>query len=216
MASVNQKKDPWSVKVGGSGSGDFKYELLVEGTYPGTIVGLYDIGEHEVKDMKKGETYLSRKLIMVFEMDEKKSNGEPFVLVQRYTFAMVKTAHLYKLAKNVLGSKFREDATDFNVLPLMGCPVMVAVSNTKVGDKSYHNVESVSSYPKGFPAPESHMTQVAWSVSSDEPLPDSAASLPFIYGKSIRQLAEESQEWKARSSGEIVQFTEDGIDDIPF
>lgn len=216
MASVSQKKNPWGMKVGGSG-GDFEYHLCPEGTYPATIVGMYDVGNQTAK-AKDGTTYESRKLVMIFELSEKRPDGKPFVMGERYTMSMSETSNLFKLAKNVAGASIRKDE-EFNPLILMGMPVMLSVTNTSVGEKTYHNVGTVSGFPKGFPKPAEPETElVAWSVNTDDPFPESADSLPFIYGKSIRKLAEESAEWRDRNNIARVGYqpTKEESDKIPF
>lgn len=206
-----EKRDPWTMKVG-SGSGDgYEYVLCPPDNYPGTIVGLFDIG-HQHITTKDGREQDVRKIVIAFELVEKRpTDGKPFVLVERYTWSMRDNSNFYALVTNVTGAKFR-DGDSFNPLTLVGVNVMVGVTNVQAGERVYHNVGSVGRFPKSFPAPPEPITKpVAWSVLSGDPFPRDAESLPFVYGKSIYTLATESSEWKAR-----IAVAAQGEDDIPF
>lgn len=205
--------NPWDMKVGSGGSSDYQYVLCPAGNYPGTIVGLYDIGHQHVV-AQDGRQMDVRKLVLVFELVEKRPDGKPFVLAERYTWSMRDNSKFYPLVVNITGTKFK-DGDSFNPLTLIGMPVMVSVTNTQNGDKTYHNVGGVARYPKNFPAPPDPVTvPQAWSVLEGKPFPHEADSLPYIYGKPIRALAEESAEWK--KIGVIPQPQTDDEGSIPF
>lgn len=196
--SPQSPKNPWEMKVGSGSSDGYEYVLCPPDNYPGTIVGIYDIGHQHVK-LKDGTEQDVRKIVVVFELSEKRpTDGKPFILLERYTWSMRDNSNFYALVKNVTGSTFRDGET-FNPLSLMGTHVMVGVTNTQAGERTYHNVGSVGRFPKSFPAPPEPVTKlIAWSVLSGEPFPREAESLPFVYGKSIYTLATESSEWKSR------------------
>lgn len=186
----------WDMEVKkDSGSGD--YVACPPGNFPATIVGLFDVG-HQPETNDKGANIEVRKLVLVFELAKKRPDGKPFILCQRYTWSMKDNSNFYKLASNVTGIKF-VDGAKFNPLPLVGLPVMVSVTNTTSGDKTYHNVGSVAGFPEGFPAPEPTLTPVRWTVLADAPFPDGLTWLPYVYGKSIKSLAEDSSEARKKA-----------------
>lgn len=210
--------NPWLMKVG-SGSGEsYQYVPCPPGNYPGTVVGLYDIGFQKVIRQDKTEAE-EHKLVLVFELTEKRPDDRPFILTERYTWSMRDNSNFYALVTNVTGEKFKitdpNNPPTFNPLTLLGMPVMVSVTNTQKGDKVYHGVSTIARYPKNFPAPPDPVTTPqAWSVVEGKPFPPEADSLPYVYGKPIRALAEESAEWK--KMGVIPQPSSDEEDPIPF
>lgn len=204
--------NPWEMKVGqGAGEG-YQYFPCPPGNYPGTVVGLYDIGHQHVV-LRDGREQDVRKLILVFELTEKRPDDKPFILAERYTWSMRDNSNFYALVTNITGSKFKE-GDSFNPLTLVGMPVMVSITNIQNGEKTYHNVGGVARYPKNFPTPPAPTVQPqAWSILEGKPFPPEADSLPYVYGKSIRALAEESAEWK--KVGVIPQPATDDSE-IPF
>jgi hypothetical protein len=96
-----------------------------------------------------GTTVEKRKLVIVFELAKKKPDGSPFVLAMRQTWSMHEKANFYKLVTNITGAKFKE-GEKFNPLGLLALPVMVNVTNTSSGDKTYHDIGNVSQFPEGF------------------------------------------------------------------
>lgn len=208
--------DVWSIEVkNGSGGGD--YVLCPAGNHPGTIVGLFDIGHQDETNMK-GEPEQKRKLVLAYELAKKRPDGKPFVLAREYTWSMGEKANFYKDVVNVTGISFKE-GDKFNPLTLMALPVMVSVKHTGGGEKTYHNVSAVTQFPEGFPAPEPTIRPVAWSVLTGEPFPPGSDWLPFVFGQSIFEKAEQSREAKQRKAPQPVAGagTPGGDDaDIPF
>jgi hypothetical protein len=205
-------KDPWTMEVGG-GSGGGEYVLCPPGNYPGVIVGIFDLGHQTIKTKDKGEQEI-RKLALVYELAKQRPDGKPFILAETYTWSMRDNSYFYALAAGVTGKQFKTGDT-FSPLYLLDGPVMVNVTNTSNGDKTYHNVNSVNQFPDGFPAPKAVNKPVSWSVMTGDPFPAGLDWLPFVYGKPIKTLAEASSEFKARS--QTLQGPGQGPgDSIPF
>lgn len=210
----------WTAKATNSSGGDF--EVCPTGNYPGTIVGLFDVGTHE--DTYDGESKSQRKLILAFELAKKQQNGNPFVLAQQVNWSLHKKATFRGLVESVVGREL-SDGEDFNVLDLAGSPVMVQVNHRTSNGKTYHGIGAVTQFPEGLPAPTPvNAPPVVWSVLDEgNPFPVEALDwLPFIYGESVKDLAERSREWKSQAimSG-ASPANGDGhhntnTDDIPF
>lgn len=204
--------DPWTMEVG-SGGGGGEYVLCPPGNYPGVIVGIFDIGFQTVKTKDKGEKQI-RKLVLVYELAKQKPDGKPFVMGESYTWSMNDNSNFYALAAGVTGKQFKTGDV-FNPLYLLDGPVMVNVTNSANGDKTYHNINSVNQFPDGFPAPKAVNKPMSWSVRSGEPFPAGTDWLPFIYGKSIKTLAESSSEFRERT--QTLQGPGEGPgDSIPY
>jgi hypothetical protein len=220
VRNENIPADPWMMTVGGGGGGG-DYVACPPGNFPGTLVGIFDIGHQEEKDMNTGGTVEKRKIVLAYELSKKKPDGSPFVLAQRQTWSMHEKANFYKLVTNITGAKFKE-GEKFNPLSLLGLPVMVNVTNTTSGDKTYHDIGNISQFPEGFSVPTPTHKPISWSVLIGIPFPDDLTWVPFIYGKSIKELAEASSEVKKRGSGNgggspAPAASSSGVDDsIPF
>lgn len=187
--------DTWEMEVGSAGQGE--YVLCPADNYPAVIVGLLDIGHHPAVN-DKGESYDSRKLIVVFELTEQRPDGKPFVLVERYTWSMRNNSRFYALATNLTGRAFAE-GDKFDPRTLLGQAVMCQVVHKTVqkekGTKTYHNVGAITQYPKGLPKPAPTIVPVAWSALSGQPLPD-LPWVPPVYGESLGDLVSQSREYQ--------------------
>lgn len=203
--------DPWSMEVPTPGEGG-DYVLCPAGNHPGVIVGLFDVGHHEEK--YDGEAKEMRKLAVVIELKKKRPDGKPFLLAERYTWSLSEKSKFYALASTVMGHKFKE-GEKFDPRALIGVPVMASVVHAQGGkeDKTYHNLQSLAQYPEDFPAIEPTHAKIVWSIVAGGPWPDGCEDLPRIYGVSIKELAKQSREYKAR---EAAAKQANGTADVPF
>jgi hypothetical protein len=193
MATATNANDVWDMTVGGNnGAGD--YVACPPGNHPGTIVGLFDVGTQD-ESSPQGPKKIHR-LIMVFELVKKRPDGAPFVVMRRYTKSLNEKSNLYKELCNLLGARLK-DGEKFNPSKLVGFPILVSVANTQSGDRTYHDVTSIAQYPEGFPPIAPTYPKVVWSVLTGEPFPEGLGWLPYVYGKSIKELAESSDERRA-------------------
>lgn len=207
--------DPWSMEVGGGG-GNGDYVLCPPCNGGGVVVGIFDIGT-QIVPKQAGGTQEQRKLVLAFELSRKRPDGKPFVMVERYTWSMNDRSNFFALVTNLTGKTYKE-GEKFNPLSLLGLPAMVSVTNSTVGDKTYHNIGTVAQFPDGFPAVVATHKPIAWSVMTGEAFPSGLDYLPFVYGKSIESLVKESIELRGRgaaaSSPANVPPSQDP--DIPF
>lgn len=214
-------QDPWEVEVKQGGDGNF--EVCPAKNQAGHIIGLIDMGHHRVdrKDDKTGEmkTRDERKLAIFYEVTSKQTNGDPFVLVERFTYSMNDRSNLYALVKNLTGATPAANSK-FSVASLIGMPVMVNVTHGKSkADKAYASVSSVAQFPEGIPVPPRHHEPFSWSVMSGEPFPANLDYLPWVFGTPVKDLVAQSREMKERqvASARATQAA-DGFDanDPPF
>jgi hypothetical protein len=195
--------DPWDVEAKVNGSGE-DYECCPADNYPASIVGMFDVGTHD--ETYNGETKSAQKLVLVYELSEKRKDGKPFILAERYTFSLNKKARLKNVIEALL-SRSIADGERINFRDLVSLPCMVNVGNSeKIKDgktKRYHNILGIAKLPKGMPIPEYTVTPILWSVKGTEPFPLSADWLPLIYGQTIEDIAKNSAEAKSRRLAEI-------------
>ncbi|WP_422928622.1 phage replication initiation protein, NGO0469 family [Singulisphaera sp. PoT] len=208
-----EANDPWSMEVGAGGSGG-DYVLCPPGNYPGIVVGVFDVGHQSITTKDKGVQEI-RKLVLAFELTKKKPDGKPFVLGGSYTWSMKDNSNFYKLVTNVTGKKFKEGER-FDPRYLLDGPVMVNVSNSQSGEKTYHNIEGIAQFPDGLQPPKSTYKATSWSVMQGQPFPANLDWLPYIYGKSIRQLAESSAELGKSHAAQLAEEAANDLSGVPY
>lgn len=197
----------WKVKS--TPGGDGEYELCPPGNYPAVIVGLFDIGHQEVK-YKDEDVRQVHQLVIVYELVKKRSDGDPHRLAQRLTWSCHPKSGLTKLIVNVTGIQLGPEM-EFDPRELLGIPVMVMVTNRQSGDRTFHELGSISQFPEEFPRPIPRIEPMCWSVRSDDPLPKGLGWVPFVYGKSIRELASSAVETKDRIAVAAITGEDDKI-----
>jgi len=190
-------RDPWETTVPErSQNGD--YTPCPAGNYPSRIVGLFDIGHHpeeRTNDKTKETKNVSvHKIVIVYELAEKQPNGSPYTMAQRLTWSMNEKSNFFALVTNLTGRKFQPNET-FNPRTLLGSVVMVNVVNVdgKEG-KTYANIGSVSTFPRGLTPPSFTHEPIIWSVSEGTPFAPHTEWLPMVFGKSIAGLVKDSAE----------------------
>ncbi len=198
--------DPWEMQTSTGGpAGD--WELCPAGNFPGTIVGLFDVGLHE-KESDSG-VYEARQFVLVIESTKKTSKGARFYFSKMYTGSMRDNSNFYKLVSSLTGRKFAE-GEKFNPKSLVGMPVFANVTQSEVEKngkkKTYHNLENITAWPEDFPLPDkvSFRTPVVWSVRDGTPRPD-CSWVPPIFGKDISRLVSMSKEFKQGAVGATTE-----------
>lgn len=189
--------DPWEMKVGGSGGGE--YRLAPSGNQLARISGLFDIGTHRRE--YKGQVSESRQLVLVFQLAKRDEAGNNFILGERYTWSLNvgkgQKSKFRVLVESITGKDFGEGDT-FDPRTLVGMTVLVNVVHDRNGEKTYHNVGGVGPKPDFADEPADgtfKYPNLMWTVMGKDGFPDHHNEwLPYIYGKSIQELAKASNE----------------------
>jgi hypothetical protein len=193
MSDQNGVWDMEATKGGETGV----WETCPAGNFPGNIVGLFDIG-HQTEVNDKNETYEVRQLVLVLELQKKSSKGANFFKEKKFTWSMRDNSNWYKLVSAMTGKKFAE-GEKFDPRKLLGMPCMANVTHSEVTKKgktnTYANLETISQFPEGFPAPTQYRPPISYSVLEGKACPD-VSWVPNCYGKSLEKLISESREYK--------------------
>lgn len=187
---MSMATSPWKKKVSESGDGDFV--PCPPGNHPGRVAAIFDVGHHA--EVFNGKAKDTQKLVIVFELSKKDSNGKPYCMAVRYTFSTNEKSNFFKVVQSMLGRAF-QPGEEIDVESLLGLVVLVNVVHKPSGDKTYANVTSVSCYPEGMPQPTFQHEPILWSIQElpGRPFPEQGW-LPRVYGKPIKQVVEESRE----------------------
>jgi hypothetical protein len=189
--------DVWEQEVTKGGQGTGEFELCPAGNYPATIIGLIDVGTHEKENDDK-ELYDSRQLVLVVEAQKLTTKGARFIFSKLFTWSMRDNSNWYKLVCGLTGRKFSE-GEKFDPRKVLGMACFANVTHQdsaskKTGKtKTYHNLENITQFPEGFPAPTEHRDLIAWSVKEGAPMP-ALGWVPPVYGQSIEKLVNLSKE----------------------
>lgn len=133
--------------------GDF--ELAPEGVHNAVCTKIIDLGLQE--STYNGVTSLKRKVLIEWELaDEKRKDGEPFLVASRYTLSLGKNAQLRKVLQSWRGKAFtKEELAGFDLEKVLGAPCQVQIVHTEAANgNTYANVESIMPLAKGATKPQ--------------------------------------------------------------
>jgi hypothetical protein len=195
-ATTPASPDVWGIPVNQGGGGGREYEAAPAGVLPARICALVDVGHHMQTDKKTGNEFLSRKLVIGYEiLGTARKDGQPFVLAEKLTFSMANTSNLYDLVTKVTGQT-PPDGAIFDPRTLLGskCQVQVEHNLSKDGQKKYANMVGVSGAPAYMPDFPAKLEPIVYSVQQPvTPFPD-LAFLGRLYGDSVLDLVRSSAE----------------------
>lgn len=171
---------------------DFK--LVPAGTHMARCYQFIHLG-HVPNTFPGATTSTVNKIRLTWELPDEKAvfnaeKGEqPFVMSQEYTLSMNEKANLRKMIESLFGQKLSdEEAENFDTELLVGKPCLLTIVHTVKGDKTYTNVQNVTSLPKGMPVPEqiNKSSIITWENMSTEEFNNLP---PFLQDK-MKQAAE--------------------------
>lgn len=122
---------------------------------------IVDCGEHEETELATGKVALKPKVMFVFELEQKRSDGLPFILSQTFTNSLHPKSNLYKFLKSWEGRDFSEKEQKEGIAldPYIGKNLYI----TPVHNKGYANVGSVTKIrEKDAPMPVSIKELPKW------------------------------------------------------
>ena len=201
-------------------NGGTSYEPIPSGSYPARCYSMIHLGTIEENIL--GTVKKLNKVRITWELPTelkvfKEENGEqPHVISKEFTLSLHEKATLRNLLKNWRGKDFTEDeAKAFDIEKLVGAPCMLNITHkkSKDGSKTYAEIGSVSTLPKGLTCPPQINESFIWTYENFDAtkfgqLPD------YLKNKMVN-----SDEYKlSTTGGQEVESpaTQEEHDDLPF
>lgn len=135
-------------------------EPIPTGNYPAICYSMIHIGT--VEENILGTIKILNKVRITWELPTelkvfKEENGEqPIVISKEFTLSMHEKSTLRNYLKNWRGKDFtEEEANAFDITKLIGVPCMLNITHkkSKDGQRTYAEIGSISTMPKGFECP---------------------------------------------------------------
>jgi hypothetical protein len=151
-------------------NGSTNFEPMATGNYPARCYSMIHIGT--VDEVILGTKKTLNKVRITWELPTelkvfKEENGEqPLSISKEFTLSMHEKATLRGFLKNWRGKDFtEEEAKSFDIEKLIGAPCMLNITHkkSKDGTKTYAEIGSISTMPKGFPCPEQINPSYVWT-----------------------------------------------------
>lgn len=159
------------------------YRPCPTGMAQAVVVDVIDLGL--VESTFNGEKKTSHKIDVVFQVDERRDDGERFLIKKRYTLSFHPKATLRKDVETWRGKPFSDEELEqmggFEVNDLIGWQGLVNVVHNNVGDKTYANITAITPLMKGMAkleaepyvrrAPKAQTTPVDDTETVDDDIP---------------------------------------------
>lgn len=190
-----------------SGGGDFT--PAPAGNFAGRCIRLIDLGTQH--SSFNGKPIARNQVFIQWELDEKMESGDPFVVSAFMTNSLSEKSNMRPLLEAWRGRAFTADELKgFDLNNILNAPGMVNVIHVQKDGKTKAYVSAVTKMPKGLVAPEPVNKPTAfwieeWDQAAFDALPNG-----------IRKIIEQSDEYKARKSGNGAGKFDDMHDDIPW
>ena len=136
----------------GGGKG---FDPVGEGLHQASCVAVVDLGEQYSKLYDN----TSQKVLLTFEVHDENIivDGEtkPRLISKDYTLSLGEKATLRAHLESWRGKKFTDAELDgFDMKNVLGKPCQIQVLHSEKGGKTYANIASIVSWPRGFEAPQ--------------------------------------------------------------
>lgn len=195
------------------GGGDF--EMPEAGTYGATCYRVIDVGT-QTSTYEGKETH-KRQVILAWEIDEKMSDGKPFVVSAFYTASLNEKAKLRQHMAAWRGRDFdAKELAGFNPKQLLNAPCMLTLT---INEKGRVKVGGVSKLPKGMTVPPLVNPQLYLSLEPGKFDPAAFNQL----SEGLQAIIKKSPEYNRISTGgQEYGFPDGGVaglnddDSIPF
>lgn len=154
-------------------NGGTSYEPIPSGSYPARCYSMIHLGTIEENIL--GTVKKLNKVRITWELPTelkvfKEENGEqPHVISKEFTLSLHEKATLRNFLKNWRGKDFTEDeAKAFDIEKLVGAPCMLNITHkkSKDGSKTYAEIGSVSTLPKGLACPPQINESFIWTYEN--------------------------------------------------
>lgn len=162
-----------------SEGGNFKRQLIEEGVHVARCYLIADIGTQLVS--WKEETHERHKVVIGWEIPDQLGTFTiddveqqlPLVINKTYTMTLSTKGNLRKDLEAWRGKKFTaEELQGFDLKNILGAPCQLQVIHAEVGDKTYANIGSIMSLPKGMAAPEAVAANQWFSLDEGNDIPE--------------------------------------------
>jgi len=194
-----------------SGTTSKKYENCPEGTFAARCYSIVDLGHQTV--VFEGQASVKPIVRITWEISEKMSDGRPFVIAKEYTARITPKSSLKKDLEAWRGRAFTDqELANFSLENVLDKPCMIQITHKKSGDKSYANVTSIMSLPKGMPCEELSNPAVTFDINDFNK--EVFETLPEFIRKKI--LMSKEMEERQVPVNEPEPAPETDSDEIPF
>jgi hypothetical protein len=166
-----------------------------EGVYQAICYAIFDLGTQFSEKFGKS----SHQMMVIWEIPEERIEitrddkvlDLPRVVSKKYTMSLNEKANLRKDLQSWRGKTFTpEELAGFDVTKLLGVNCMIQIIHTKTDSKTYANIASITPLYKGMEKKFPENPAVIFDLSKDRVIPETTP-------KWIRELIEDSAEWKA-------------------
>jgi hypothetical protein len=132
-----------------------EFEIAPAGNHVAICYAMVDMGQQKVE--YNGEEKLQRKVYIGWELsNEQMADGRPFMVSRQFTMSLHEKSTLRAVLESWRGRPFTDDELmGFDLKNILGKPCMVNVVHaTGNNGRTYANVKSIATMPKGMPVPE--------------------------------------------------------------
>ena len=211
--------DPFEFVAGSGDGGDF--ETCPAGNYPGTMVGLIDMGHH-LDDYDKSFVKTVHRAALIFEVDEQQKNGKPFLFAKQVNLPknglLNDKAALREILESWLGRKIA-DKEPCGIGRMIYKSGIVNITHSGSPEKPYANFNGIAPLMKGMAAPAPITPKLVYKVDASKP--DEIPNydwLPRIFGQKIADIIAGADEFKPKRPAGGNAMTQEELDDadLPF
>ncbi len=183
----------------GKATSNADFETPPAGNLPAVLVGIIDLGTHEHPGFQGGPPETKRTVLLVWELvEELKADSKMRHTIGRsYTLSFAKKAGLRILLEKWRGRDYMP-GDDIDISKVLGMSCLLSVTHTSKGDNTYARVDGIAPVVKGMTVPAPQNRPLLWEIDSGQPIPE-ADWIPYVFGESVKDLVERSDEWKARN-----------------
>jgi hypothetical protein len=149
-----------SLTIQATSSPKREFEIAPAGNHVAVCFAMVDLGhQHTVyTDRNTGVTQekWQHKVYIGWELsNEQMADGRPFMVSRQLTMSLHENATMRAILESWRGRPFTEDEeAAFDLKNILGKPCMVNVVHAKGKERTYANIKSVATMPKGMPVPD--------------------------------------------------------------
>ena len=193
-------------------TGGKTYENCPEGTFAARCYSIIDLGHQTV--IWEGKASVKPIVRITWEVSEKMTDGRPFVISKEYTARITPKSTLKKDLEAWRGRAFTDqELANFSLENVLGKPCLLQVTHKKSADKTYANISSIMSLPKGMPCDELVNETITFDINEFDT--KVFESLPEFIRKKILMSKEMEEREMPVHTPEPISLG-DNPEDVPF